>query len=91
MLPIEILRRWGVPLCGVALLIVGVVLLVQGNAVPADSAAYTTPREGGTSPQTWVMLGWIMAPLGVVLTAGWIIALRVRSIRRPPAPDAPQA
>jgi protein-S-isoprenylcysteine O-methyltransferase Ste14 len=79
MLPVEIIRRWGVPILGLALLIVGIVLLVVGGAVPADSAAYTIPGEGGTSPQTQVLLGWIMSVLGVILAAAWILFLRARA------------
>jgi hypothetical protein len=79
MLPIEIIRRWGLPILGLALLIVGVVLLVVGGAVPPDSAAYTAPGEGGTSPQTQVFLGWTMSVLGVILAAGWIVFLRARA------------
>ena len=78
MLPIEIIRRWGVPILGLAMLIVGVVLLVVGGAVPADSAAYTTAGEGGTSPQTQVLLGWILSVLGVILAIGWIVFIRAR-------------
>ena len=91
MLPIEILRSWGVPLLASALLIVGVVLLVQGSAVPVDSAAYTSPGASGTSPETKVLTGWVMTVVGALLGAGWIIVVRLRSIRRPPATGTPQA
>jgi hypothetical protein len=79
MLPVEIIRRWGVPILGLALLIVGIVLLVVGGAVPEDSAAYTTPGEGGTSPQTQVFMGWVMSVLGVVLAVAWIVFFRART------------
>ena len=81
MLPIEIIRRWGVPILGLAMVIVGVVLLVVGGAVPADSVAYTTPGEGGTSPQTQVLLGWVLTVLGAILAIGWIVLLRARRAR----------
>jgi hypothetical protein len=87
MLPIELLRRWGVPILGLALLIVGVVLLAQGSAVPADSAAYTTPGAGGTSPETKVIAGWIMTVLGAVLCAGWLAVMRRLRGNTPPTTD----
>ena len=91
MLPLELLRSWGVPILAAALLIVGVVLLVQGSAVPVDSAAYTSPGASGTSPETKVLAGWVMTVIGAVLGVGWVIVVRLRGIRRPPATGTPQA
>jgi type VI protein secretion system component VasK len=58
MLLVEIVRRWGLLVLGVALLIVGVIVILQG------------PQ----SPQTRLLLAWGMSVLGVLLSGLWAAA-----------------
>jgi hypothetical protein len=90
MLPAVALRRWGVPLLGVASLIAGLVLalaptpLVSGAAGRYTSVLPTSGPAGAGSPSLQELLGYDLVIVGIVLVAGWAIMAR----RRRPAPPA---
>ena len=85
----DVVRRWGLLVLGVALLIVGVIVILQDptGTGPQRYATYA-PDEGVASPmspQMRLAWGWGMSVLGVLLTGLWI-ALAVRRTRGPSAP-----
>jgi hypothetical protein len=84
MLLMEAVRRWGLLVFGVALLIVGAILILQDptGAGPERYARYE-PGEGVAipmSPQARLLWGWGMSVLGVLLSALWVV-LEVRRKR----------
>ncbi|WP_213814966.1 hypothetical protein [Glaciihabitans sp. dw_435] len=87
MLLIDVVRRWGLGILGVALLIVGIILLIRGYTAPSGWTAYA-PLSGETysPPQQGITTGWILTGVGVVITAAWGI-LSVSAVRKRPSAD----
>jgi uncharacterized membrane protein len=96
MLLSEAVRRWGLLVLGVALLIVGVIVILHdptgtgtGTGTGAGSGSgperYSTDESGNgiaipMSAQTRLLVGWGMSVVGVVLTALGVV-IKVRGRR----------
>ena len=88
MLVIELVRRWGLLVLGVALLVVGIVLIAQdptgsGSGTQGYGGYGYGSDDGGAlamSGQGRLLLGWGMAIVGLVLSAIWTV-LTVRRRR----------
>ncbi|WP_213814965.1 hypothetical protein [Glaciihabitans sp. dw_435] len=77
MLLIEVVRRWGLVVLGVALLAVGIILLVVGlpNLFVEPMFGwtnYTPPRQYNPAEVPQLAVAWMLTSVGALTVAAWL-------------------